>query len=534
MVIAYGKVTRRYATGTVASIKAEEISRQPISNPIAALAGRISGLQIVQRSGVPGALVTVQLRGQNSLANGNDPLYVVDGIPFPSATLNGQFGGGAGIASSPFNNLNASDIESIEVLKDAEATSIYGSRGANGVILITTKKGIQGKTRTSIRFYSGVGAISRRMDLLNTKQYLMMRREAFANDGITPTNSNAKDLLLWDTTRYTDWQEELIGKTIAFCFTELNTSLSGGSGQTQFLIRGAYRKETTVFPGNFGEEKFSGSMNLVHQSIDKRFSLTFSTLGVHNKNILPRQDLSSQITLSPNAPSIYAADGGLNWENSTWTNPLAGVSNVFRSITDNLITNISMSYRIGRGFELKTTGGYTSITTKENLLTPRSVFDPSFGFGAEAGFGNKSIKTLIAEPQLTYERSIKKARLALLVGSTVQSTHQTALYQVGLGYTSDDLLYSLKSASSILTFGETDILYRYAGVFGRLNFDWDKKWLLTFTMRRDGSSRYGTGNRFANFGSAGVGWIFTDEPFLRNNSFFSFGKLKVTAGTNRQ
>ncbi|XHR94994.1 TonB-dependent receptor plug domain-containing protein [Mucilaginibacter sp. UC70_90] len=218
-IIAYGTTTKRLSTGDVSSVKAADIEKQPVSNPLAALEGRVPGLSITQSSGVSGAGFKVQIRGQSSLLQGSEPFYIIDGVPFVTgnSALN-QISSAAGSSSngtgmSPFQLINPADIESIEVLKDADATAIYGSRGANGVILITTKKGKPGSVKVNLNTYSGVSKVSRTMDMLNTQQYLQMRREGFKNSGLTPTTTNAPDLLLWDTTRYTDFKKLLIGGT---------------------------------------------------------------------------------------------------------------------------------------------------------------------------------------------------------------------------------------------------------------------------------------------------------------------------------
>lgn len=528
IVIAYGKTTKRYSTGNITSIKSEELSRQPVSDPINILGGKVPGLQIIQNSGVPGSLITVRLRGRNSIANGNDPLYIVDGIPFPSATLSGSFGGGASIASSPFNNLNPSDIESIEILKDADATAIYGSRGANGVILITTKKGKQGKLKANVRMYAGFGKVSQKMKLLNTQEYIAMRKEAFANDGTTPTVANARDLLLWDTTRYTNWQAVLIGNTSHV--TDVNANISGGSELTQFLFSTGYRRETTVFPGDFGQSKYSGNLNVTHKTANNKLNISLNTSYSFTDNTLPQQDFSNFITLAPNTPEIYKTDGSLNWENSTWTNPLAAVYSRFITKTDNSITNLNMAYKINKALQFSVNAGFSAIVTKENMISPKKSFDPALGFTATSGFGNKSIKTIIVEPQVNFHHQFEKSDLEILVGTTAQSTRQTSLYQVGLGYNSDDLLYSLKAAASILTASESDVSYRYVGLFSRINYNLKKRYLSTITVRRDGSSRYGISDRFANFSSIGLGWIFSNEAFLKNFKLLSFGKLKASTG----
>lgn len=528
IVIAYGKTTKRYSTGSVSRIKSDDLNKQPVSDPISVLAGKIPGLQIIQNSGVPGSLISVRLRGRNSIANGNEPLYIVDGVPFPSTTLSGSFGGGGGIASSPFNNLSMADIESIEVLKDADATAIYGSRGANGVILITTKRGKQGRLITNFRMYKSIGQVSRKMNLLNTQEYISMRKEAFLNDGTVPTVSNARDLLLWDTTRYTDWQRILIGNTSHT--TDVNVSVSGGSELTQFMFSNSYRNESTVFPGEFGQSKFSSSLNFSHKSLNNRLRIFLNTAFVFTKNNLPQQDFSSSITLSPNAPAIYLPDGSLNWENSTWSNPFAAIYSQLNSKTENSISNLNFSYNITKGLDFSFNTGYTKISTQENLLNPKKSFDPALSANGSAGFGDRQISTLIFEPQLNYKKNYEKSSFEALVGSTLQSTRQSSLYAVGLGYTSDDLLYSLRAASSILINSESDSKYKYFGIFGRLNYNYNKKYLATITARRDGSSRYGLANRYANFGSIGLGWIFSNENLFKNSRLLSFGKLRFSTG----
>lgn len=528
IVIAYGKSTQRYATSSVSTLSAEKLQRQPVSDPLLALTGNVSGLRVTQSSGVPGSYLTVRLRGQNSIANGNDPLYVVDGVPFPSTSLNGAFGGPANGALSPLDNINPNDIQSIEVLKDAGATAIYGSRGANGVILITTKKGVSGKPSINLKYYSGIGEGSRRMDLLSTPDYLRMRREAFANDQITPDANMAPDLLLWDTTRYTDWQKVLLGHTVHL--QDLQGSVTGGSEFTQFLVSGTYRHETTVYPGDFGAKKLSGFMQLSHRSPDNTFTLSFSSALMRNVNVGPREDLAPSITLPPNAPELFNPDGSLNWSHSTWTNPWGKVLSPFTSTTTNLQSNLTASLVLPAHFGLTFSGGYNRIQLKEQSSLPAAANDPVYGAFREATFGNRTIETLIGEPQLTYRRFWSRHTVDALVGASIQQTSTDALYQLGSGFASDELLTNISSAGSVRTRSEEAITYRYVGAFARLNYDFFKKYLFSATVRRDGSSRYGPATRFSNFGSAALGWVFSSEPFAKRFQTLSFGKLLLTGG----
>ncbi len=204
----YWRVPHREQTGNIATVDADQIAAQPVSNVLQTLQGNVPGLYVQQGTGAPGGYFSVEIRGRNSIrADANAPLYVVDGVPYTSVSYQSSYTPGANIQSNPLSAINPSDIESISILKDADATAIYGTRGANGVILITTRRSLQGPTQITMNVYSGFGQVPRQLDLLDTKQYLEMRREAFRNDHITPTRNNAPDLLVWDTTRYTDWQK---------------------------------------------------------------------------------------------------------------------------------------------------------------------------------------------------------------------------------------------------------------------------------------------------------------------------------------
>jgi len=290
------------STGDVSVVSGKTIAQQPVTDPIMALEGQVPGLYIAQASGIPGANETIMLRGQNSLANGNAPLYIIDGVPFSSNTLsNGNISGSAvgypqrntNTGLSPFNALNPDDIESIEVLKDADATAIYGSRGANGVILITTKKGQSGNTKIDADFSQGNGKVTRTMDLMNTQQFLQMVHQAFANDGIpfpsittNPSDYNFGVNGVWDTTRNTNWQKVLIGNTAHYSNAQLG--ISGGTENTQFRVSGGFSRQTNVYPGNFDDKKGMINFSLTHSSVDKRFQLAFSAGYVNENNNLPQ------------------------------------------------------------------------------------------------------------------------------------------------------------------------------------------------------------------------------------------------------
>jgi TonB-linked SusC/RagA family outer membrane protein len=551
-VIAYGETTRRFSTSNVSTIKAVDIEGQPVSNPLLALQGRVSGVIIEQASGMPGSPVKVRIQGQNSIGAGNLPLIVVDGIPYASQTYLGNpetILGNPNDAMNTLSWLNPKDVESIDVLKDADATSIYGSRAANGAILITTKKGRSGETRIDINLQNGLAQTSRKMKLLNTVQYLNLRRQAFINDGLPIPNStfpiNEKnesnyDLTVWDQNRYTDWQKELIGNKAIYSNYQL--SAYGGSVNTQFRIAGNFNKETTVMPGANSDKKGALSFSLNNSSGNERLKISFIGNYLIDKNKLPGADLTSYATrLAPNAPLLYKPDGTFNWERisegndstSTWQNPLAAYNNPIKMTTNNLVSSLNVSYELLTDLTLKTNIGYTNQQIREMVLFPQKNANPNdLNFiNSTSSFGENNASSWIIEPQITYFLKIGKGKLQALLGSTISQNSTNYQKITGTEYNSDLLIEDIKSASKITINQNGKIFYKYAATFGRLNYNLLDRYLVSLNARRDGSSRFGTENQFHNFASIGGAWLFSNEPFIRDHlSFLSFGKLQGSYG----
>lgn len=536
----YYNTTERERTGSISRVSGREIELQPAGNPLQALQGRMPGVQVVQGSGIKGLATRIQIRGQNSLRNsgnnnGNLPLYIVDGVPINSAPVRSS-----GLLTnipgfSPLNTLSLANIESIEVLKDADATAIYGSRGANGVVLITTKDAgnTDGKLQVEAQLYKGVAEVSHQMDLLDTEQYLAMRREAFANDEVEPTPQNAPDLTVWDQKRETDWQEELFGGLAEIINVHL--SLAGGNQYTSFLIGGGYQKESTVFPGNFGYRKATTNLNLKHRSKDNRFQLNISAnYGVDQNELFSDIFVDLALSLAPNAPELYDEEGNLNWENGTWDNPLATLYKEQQVNSNNLLTNMTLNYRIGKGLALKANLGYTFLLSEELIKTPKKVYNPVYwkNLKANSGHSNVQRKSWIVEPQVTYEVDWGKLGLNALTGLTFQERKSSTFLSLGQGYSHESLIGNLAAADQVLVHTHQNITYRYHAIFGRIGLQWDKKYYLNLTGRRDGSSRFGPEKRFANFGAIGAAWIFTEESWIKENlPWLNFGKVRGSYGT---
>ncbi|WP_281233656.1 SusC/RagA family TonB-linked outer membrane protein [Flavobacterium gelatinilyticum] len=533
----YYSVKESERTGSIARITSKDIDTQPVSNALAALQGRMAGVNITQTTGVPGGGFTIQVRGRNSIrTDGNNPLYIVDGMPFMSDNRTNS-SASAGILAggmSALNGINPSDIDSIEILKDADATAIYGSRGANGVVLITTRKGKAGKTTFTTNAYTGAGRVTRFIDLMKTPQYLNMRRQAFANDGITNYPEWAYDLNgTWDQDRYTDWQKELLGGTSLIQNIEVGTS--GGNESTQFLIKGTIYQEGTVFPGDFGYRKSSVHTSLNHRSENKRFNALLAVNYVSDNNDLPGNNLTVQAySLAPNAPALYTPSGELNWENSTWENPMAVLEQKYLANTRTLTSSANLGYIIGNGFEVKATLGYAENRLEEMRQSPHTIYDPAYNYTSANStllVSNGKQESWSVEPQLNWKKSFGESSFEILLGTTFQERNAQTLSVTGANFASNSLIGNLQAATTSRVTLYDVMRYRYNAVFGRINYNLSGKYILNLTGRRDGSSRFGPGNNFANFGAAGAVWIFSKENFVKDNiHFLSFGKIRSSYG----
>lgn len=532
----YYNVKESESTGNIARITAGTIEKQPVTNVLTTMQGRMAGVEITQTSGVPGGGYDIRIRGLNSLrAGGNAPLYIIDGVPFSSDAIgDSQTSSTFPTATSPLNSINPSDIESIEVLKDADATSIYGSRGANGVVLMTTKKGKAGKTQFTASASTGTGQVTRMMDLLETPEYLAIRRQAFANDGITEYPYNAYDVNgTWDTNRYTNWQEELTGGTAVI--TNVQASVSGGSAKTHFLISGNSYKQSSVFPGDFDYKKAGGHVSLDHESEDKRFKAVFSGSYEIQDNAQPAADLTRiSRNLAPNAPALYTANGDLNWENSTWENPLAALNAEALANTSSLIANGVFSYQFPFDITAKANLGLTDLHHNESRTDPSTIYDPIYEAGAEYSaifLSTTGRQSWIVEPQLNWKRDFGSGKVDVLIGGTFQNEVSDRLTQYGSGFASNSLIYNLASANYNKTYSDDVIAYRYQAFFGRVNLSWKERYFINLTGRRDGSSRFGPGNQYANFGAVGAAWVFSKEKLFQEKAgFLSFGKIRGSYG----
>jgi TonB-linked SusC/RagA family outer membrane protein len=563
IVQAYGTTSRRFDIGSISTVDAATIEAQPVTNVLLALQGQAPGLAVTATNGVPGSQVLVQVRGQNTLASNpgafggavakpyDQPLFIIDGVPFApqnnnisqiqNLANNSNFTGGINVSGgiSPFSSINPDDIESISILKDADATSIYGTQGSNGVILITTKKGKPGKTRFNLMATTGSNTAERNVKLMNTPQYLQMRAAAYANDGVTPSNNPysypayAPDLTIFDSTKYTNWEKVIDGKTTNN--TDIHGTLSGGTYNNTFLLSGGFTRSDYNFPGNFTDQRLTMHSNFHHVSQDNRLTVDFGTDFGYDHNNSPGGGTSS-ILLPPNTPNLLDPKGNLIWSYNGVD--LSNFQTLYPALkepdlvqTYNLNTTMRLAYKIMSGLSISVNAGYNRNTTSESQAIPSTAQDPLY-INRSAEFATNNYETINVEPQIDYSTAIGKGVLTALAGATYKKNTNYSNNINGSGYANDDFLGSIDGATSETVYDETSI-YKYDAIFARLKYIYDKEFILSLTGRRDGSSNFGPGKQFGNFGSVGAGWIFSEEKVVKNLlPFLSYAKLSASYGTS--
>ncbi|WP_295771944.1 SusC/RagA family TonB-linked outer membrane protein [uncultured Mucilaginibacter sp.] len=542
-ITAYGTTTKRLNTGNITTVTAQEIAKNPVNNVMEALQGKVPGLFIQQVTGQPGGAFNLRIRGSANLTTGaTSPLVIVDGVRYPASTLklseNTSYGtkdflqGGSGL-----NFINPNDIETIDVLKDIDATAIYGSSGAYGVILITTKKNKHGSQSFDANVYTGVSVYGSGEPLLNTEEYLMLRREALKNDGTTTIPSGDSDLNgTWPQDRYTDWRKLFMGGHAAT--TNVNLSYNGSARNTSYLISGSFRDIGNIQRHKGANRDGSLRFALNTSTNNNKFSLSLTGTYLASVNDMVPYDFSTSSLLVPNAPNPYNADGSVNWAAiGTDVNSSASSSNanrLYKNNTNNLLANATLIYRPMKKLTLRTIFGYSDITGKELIGYPLAVFNPTNTAAATQTtsiFHHYNTRSITVSPYAEYRTALgSKGNLTAKIGGEISNIVTYLDDITGTGFPSDALLKNPSAGSSVVTdYNLTE--YRSIGTYGILKYVWNNKYIVDLNVRRDGSTKFGSGRRFGTFGSAAAAWIFTEEKFLKDNKILSFGKLRASTGT---
>jgi TonB-dependent starch-binding outer membrane protein SusC len=528
VVVGYGTQRRRDVTGAISSVDVTEIPTVATSTSVGQLLqGRVSGAQVVQNNGAPGAGISIRIRGTNSITANSEPLYVIDGMP--------AFVGSG--SQDPYQNplaaISPLDIESIEVLKDASATAIYGSRGASGVVLITTRQGRRGENRVTLESSAGIQSPARRLDLLNARQFAELANESLINVGLDAAYSEAEVQSFGEGT---DWQD-LVLRTAAA--QSHNLTVSGGTERTRYLVSGSYLGQDGVMLGS-QFERYSARVNL-DQTVSSRLRLgtTLSVSSVESDLQLTDRALVSgavtgAIMFNPVSP-VRDPDTGAYVMTSPVTYPVLNPVALGRDVLNQrtrfaLVGNVFGEYEFNEMLRLRTSFGTTSLFSRNRFFAPRTT---PIGEG-ENGTGNQFSGTsldLTNENILSYRRPVRGTdNLDVVAGFTVQTGRDEGVSAANSQFANDATgVYNLSAGtlpSANSSFSEWGLLSYLA----RANYSLLDRYLVTVTGRYDGSSRFGDNRKWALFPSAAVAWRLVQEPFMRNQRLFNDLKLRLGYG----
>ncbi|MDB5117218.1 MAG: TonB dependent receptor [Mucilaginibacter sp.] len=529
VIVGYGTQKKKEITGAISSVPKEnlELGTSSLDNM---LEGSVSGLQVTQSSGQPGASTTVRIRGGNSITAGNEPLYVIDGFPVYNDNTSTQ---GSINPNSSAQGLNAlatiapADIESIEVLKDASATAIYGSRGANGVVIITTKKGKKGHTDVRYSVYAGIQQVRKELPLLNGSQFADLTNAIQASQNL-PAYYTPAQVAAFGTGA--NWQNAAFRKAP---IQDHDVSVSGGDAKSTFNISGDYFNQEGIIL-NSGFKRISVRTNYSRDVSDK-FKIGLNATGSQSTQYgSSGTNIASILYIPPTVP-IKNADGSYNTNNpfsATPGNPIQDLlittnqTNAFR-----VLGNFFAEYEIIPGLKAKVSVGADIINTQQDQFAPPASTS-GYATNGLASIGANKVATWLNENTLTYDKQFKDQSLNVLVGYTTQSSTGNS---VTAG--SQNFISSLSSYNS-LQGGSVPILptsnaygWSLDSWLARINYSLYHKYNFTVTGRADGSSRFGTNNKWGYFPSAGFSWNIKEEDFLKNAADVSNLKLRLSAGT---
>ncbi len=529
VVVGYGTQKRSDLTGSVATVS-EEILKTPVTSVDKLLQGSVAGVQVTQTTGQPGGAVSIRIRGGNSINGGNEPLYVIDGFPVYNDNNDADAGITAGANINALASLNPSDIESIDVLKDASATAIYGSRGANGVVIITTKKGKAGQNNISYDSYYGVSQVIKTVDVLtDAKQWAQLKNDARINSGKTPYYTQGQ---IDSMSGGTDWQKEAFRQA---GFQNHQITFRGGDEKTRFSISGNYYKQNGVLE-NTDFKRYSGRLNLEH-NFSHRFKVGTNLTGSQTSAQVANDAIVRYLLLMPPTIPVKDDNGNYTYQSEFETplgNPIATLKNITnRTNTFRLLGNIYGDYTLIKGLTARVSIGTDLINNKQNFYVPSSIYQgANTNSTGTAAIGTKFVNTWLNENTLNYSTVIgKKHNLNAVAGFTQQYYRSEAVTAGSQQFVSDDLTYNDLSTGSVYTKPTSNTAeWGLQSFLGRVNYSYAQKYYLTITGRADGSSRFGKNNKWGFFPSAALAWNLNKESFLASSNYISNLKLRLSGG----
>ncbi len=530
VVVGYGQQRRSDITGSVASVPLE-LRSQPVASVERLLQGTIPGVVVTQTSGQPGGGVSVQVRGNNSINAGSDPLYVIDGFP-----INNDYGvNDAGVTNgpkiNPLSTINTADIESIEVLKDASATAIYGSRGANGVVIITTKSGTKNKSTITYDGFYGAQSVIRTIPLLNAAEWWQLRKDAAINTGRPVSYPTTVGYSLDTAGAGTDWQDAAFTSAVI-----QNHSLSflGGTEKTKIAFSGNYFKQDGILR-NTDFKRISGRLNLEHE-LRSNLTLGANITASNSKAKVAPENIVQNLLLTPPALPIHQEDGSyvvVSPFESSLANPINSLFNQINNTNINrVLASTSLDYTIIPGLKARILLGTDIIDNKQNRYLPSSTYE-GLAVQGLAYVGTLFTSNWLNENTIAYDKEFGKSRLNFVGGFTAQESKTEGAVAVASGFASDAFTYNnLGLGITNQTPSSLEERWSLASWLGRVNYVYDDRYLFTATLRADGSSKFGAGNKWGYFPSAAIGWNLSSEKFfIENFRKINQFKLRLSAGS---
>ncbi len=528
VVVGYGTQKKSDLTGAIASVPANVLN-QPVSSFDRALQGAVTGVQVTPTSGQPGGGVSIRIRGGSSITGGNEPLYVVDG--FPITVSSPAAGTTTGAEVNPLSTINPNDIESIDVLKDASATAIYGSRGANGVVIITTKKG---KVDTNTITYDGsigVQNLRKKIDVLNAKQFASLRNDAlFDTNPSLGTNQYLSQAQIDALGNGTDWQDEAFHEA---AIQNHQISISGGGQKTRYYASGNYFDQDGIIR-NTDFKRLSGRLNLDIEATEKLKIGTNLSVSKSNANVAPTGIVTTLLTMPPTA-TVYDEGGSYTLRNpfeNIFSNPIASLNEqVNQTETKRLLGTVFGEYTIIDGLLLRVSLGTDIADTREDKYLPTNIYEGSL-VGGEAGVGFVNSSSWLNENTLSYNKQSGKHNFNAVLGFTQQEDIREVVRTGVRGFVSDHFLSdNLENGSTALKPYSRKTTAGLLSYLGRVNYNFDDRYFITAGLRTDGSSRFGKNNKWGYFPSAALSWRVTNEEFFNSlPKAFSDLKIRVSYG----
>ena len=538
VVVGYGTQLRKNITGSISSISAKDIEKSTSIGIEQAIQGRAAGVQVLTNSGQPGSGIQIRVRGTGSLLGGNEPLYVIDGFPINNEQTGSDQGGQDRI--NGMAGINPNDIASIEILKDAAAQAIYGSRGANGVVLITTKRGVSGKAIVSLSTFSGFQTFNNFYDLLDGNQFIDLVKDAAVkypalNVNTTKLNTNAN----------TDWQKQIFQTG----FTQsTNASIQGGTDNTKYFVSGSFYNQSGVIVGS-GFNRATIRSNIDQKISDKiKVGLNvYGSKGVNNRirnngspnfqdnyngnNAFGPNVVSSALVASPlYAPRSLsgAYNGDTTGIGTNNQNPIALAKEAdLRSNNFRGIVNAYAEVNILKGLKYRFNGGFDFRREEENFYFP--PVPNVFGSG-RVTVGGYDERNNVIENFLTYQTQLADVHNVTVVAG---QSYQYSKFQSSIAGVSGVTLPGIRTldAGTLNPFARNSIEdYAFSSFYARLNYDYKEKYLIQLSARSDGSSRFGTNNKYGFFPAASVAWKISSEDFMQNQKVISDLRLRASLG----